>query len=464
MEKPVRLLAFVLTSLFLVLILHLTYIQVLKGEELYLNPLNPRLRLLEERTWRGQITGRHGEVWARTYVSQGRLHREYPLGAAAAHVVGYASPRFGMSGLEASYNGQLLGLVGWQGVLNQWRELQNTARRGNNLVLTLDASLQQLAFHLLKGYRGAVVALNPQTGEVLALASSPSFDPDTIEEAWDHLNDPRQGSPLLLNRALQGLYPPGSTLKLVTAAAALGEDPSISRRRFYCPGYIEIEGRKLTCPQVHGNINFNEALMFSCNVTFAQLALEVGGEAFERAAINFAFDQKLYFDLNVATSRVPATVKSNPNALAEGAIGQGEVLVTPFQMALVAAAVANNGRLMQPYMVARVEDEKGVALKVTRPRLLKLAADPAVALTIKEAMVATVEEGTGQGARIPGVRVGGKTGSAQNPQGRAHSWFVGFAPAETPQVAVAVIVENAGAGGAVAAPIGGQIMAKVLGR
>ncbi|GFN24010.1 peptidoglycan D,D-transpeptidase FtsI family protein [Thermanaeromonas sp. C210] len=463
MEKPVRLLALVLSSLFLLLILHLTYIQVLKGEELYLNPFNPRLRLLEEKTWRGQISGRHGEVWARTYVTGGRLQREYPLGAAAAHVVGYASPRLGMSGLEAGYNGELLGLTGWQGVLNRWRELQNTVRHGNNLVLTLDASLQQLAFQLLKGYRGAVVALNPQTGEVLALASSPSFDPHGIENAWDQLNDARQGSPLL-NRALQGLYPPGSTLKLITAAAALGEDYGISRREFYCPGHIEIEGRKLTCPRVHGNINFNEALMFSCNVTFAQLALEAGAEAFERAARNFALGQELDFDLNVASSRFPATVRSNPNALAEAAIGQGEFVATPLHMALVAAALANNGRLMQPFMVARVEDEKGAVLKVTRPRLLKLAADPAVALIIKEAMVATVEEGTGQSARIPGIRVAGKTGSAQNPQGRAHSWFVGFAPAEAPQVAVAVIVENAGAGGAVAAPIGGQIMAKVLGR
>ncbi|HBT46970.1 MAG TPA: hypothetical protein DEA73_03675 [Peptococcaceae bacterium] len=463
MEKQVRLLALVLSCLFLLLIAHLTYLQALKGEELYLNPLNPRLRLLEEKTWRGRITGREGEVWARTYLAGERLQREYPLGAAAAHVVGYASPRLGMTGLEATYNGELLGLTGWQGVVNRWREFQNGVRRGNNLVLTLDVSLQRLAFRLLQGYRGAVVALNPKTGEILALVSSPSFEPARIENAWEELNDPRQGSPLL-NRALQGLYPPGSTLKLITAAAALAKEPGVSQREFHCPGYIEIEGRKLTCPRVHGNINFNEALMFSCNVAFAQLALEAGWEAWEGAARSFALGQKLDFELNVASSRLPVTAKGNPNALAESAIGQGEVVVTPLQMALVAAAVANDGRLMQPFMVARIEDDKGAALKVTRPRLLKLAVDPEVARVIKEAMVATVEEGTGQSAGIPGVRVAGKTGSAQNPQGKAHSWFVGFAPAEAPRVAVAVIVENAGAGGAVAAPIGGQIMASVLGR
>lgn len=461
--KSVRHLVLLLSSFFIILILHLTYIQVLKGEELYLNPLNPRLRLLEEKTWRGQIVDRQGEILARSYPFQEHFRREYPLGPAGAHVIGYVSSRLGMSGLEATYDGELLGLVGWQGFINKGRGLKDMPRRGNNLVLTLDASLQQLAFRLLAGYRGTVIALNPQTGEVLALASSPSFDPHSLEKEWDYVNDPRQGSPLL-NRALQGLYPPGSTMKLVTGVAALDKSPGIQERRFYCPGYLEIEGRKLTCPQVHGNINFNEALMYSCNVTFAQLALEIGAEEFQRAAYNFAFNQKLNFDLDLAISRFPATVKLNPNALAEAAIGQGEMLVTPFQMALVAAAIANNGLLMQPYLVARVEDAKGSTVKVTRPRLLKVAISPAVAQVLKNAMVDTVKAGTGQSAALPGIKVGGKTGSAQNPQGRAHSWFVGFAPADNPQIAVAVIIENAGAGGAVAAPIAGKIMAKVLGR
>lgn len=463
LTKSVRHLALLLATCFVILILHLTYIQVLKGEELYLNPLNPRLQLLEGKTWRGQIVDQQGEVLARSYPFQDYFRREYPLGPAGAHVIGYISSRLGLSGLEATYDGELLGLVGWQGFINKVRGLKGVPRRGNSLVLTLDASLQQLAFRLLAGYRGAVIALNPQTGEVLALASSPSFDPHFVEKEWDYLHDPRQGSPLL-NRALQGLYPPGSTMKLVTAAAALGKNPDLGERRFYCPGYIEIEGRKLTCPQVHGNINFNEALMYSCNVTFAQLALEIGAEEFERAAANFGFNQKLDFDLDLAISRVPAAEKLNLNALAEAAIGQGEILVTPLQMALVAATIANNGWLMRPYMVTRVEDEKGSIIKVTRPRLLKVAISPVVAQALKGAMVDTVKAGTGQSAAIPGIKVGGKTGSAQNPQGRAHSWFVGFAPADNPQIAVAVVVENAGAGGAVAAPIAGKIMAKVLGR
>lgn len=463
MLQAVRHLALVWCCALLLLILNLTYIQVWRSEDLSLNPLNPRLRMLEEKTWRGQILDRRGQVLARSYPFQGGFRREYTLGPAGAHIVGYVSPRLGTAGLEAAYNRELLGLSGWPALVNRVRELQGSPRRGNNLVLSLDASLQQLAFSALAGYRGAVVALNPQTGGVLALASSPSFNPETVEEEWESLNDPRRESPLL-DRALQGLYPPGSTMKLVTGAAALRHNPGIRERRFYCPGYIEIEGRRLTCPQVHGNINFNEALMYSCNVAFAQLALETGAGEWVKAAQDFGFTQKLSFDLDLAVSRLPEVSQLNPNALAEAAIGQGEMLVTPFQMALVAAAIANNGLLMQPYTVDRVEDPEGGTVKVTRPQLLRVSTSPGIAQVLKQAMVEAVKAGTARSAAIPGVPVGGKTGSAQNPQGRTHSWFVGFAPADNPQVAVAVVVENAGAGGAVAAPIAGRIMAKVLGR
>ncbi|SMB94665.1 cell elongation-specific peptidoglycan D,D-transpeptidase [Thermanaeromonas toyohensis ToBE] len=463
MGKHVRHLALTLMAMFFVLILHLTYLQVLKAEGLYLHPLNPRLKLLEEKTLRGDILDREGRVLARSSSFQGRVNREYPLGRAAAHVIGYASPRLGTSGLEAAYDGELLGLVGSLSYLNEFRRLQGLPRKGYGLLLTLDAELQRLAFQLLEGYRGAVVALNPRTGEVLALASSPSFDPQSVEEQWELLQDPRQGSPFL-NRAIQGLYPPGSTMKLVVAAAALERNFRIAESRFYCPGYIEIEGRRLTCPQVHGNINFRETLMYSCNVTFAQLALEVGPVSLKKAADNFGFNQALSFDLPVVVSQAPFMEDSDANLLAEGAIGQGKVLATPWQMALVAAAIANKGLLMKPFLVAKVIGDEGEVVKQTQPRLARVATTPNIAQVIKEAMVATVEEGTGRSARLQGLKVAGKTGSAQNPQGKAHSWFIGFAPADNPQIAVSVIMENAGAGAEAAAPVAREIIAKALRR
>lgn len=463
MGKYVKHLAFTSMVMFFILILHLTYLQVLKADELYLNPLNPRLKLLEEEALRGDILDREGRVLARSSPTQGRPVREYPLGKAAAHLTGYATPRLGTSGLEAAYNGELLGLKGSLSYFNEFRRLQGLPRKGYSLGLTLDAELQRLAFQLLEGYRGAVVALNPRTGEILAMASSPSFDPQTIEEQWELLQDPRQGSPLL-NRAIQGLYPPGSTMKLVVATAALEGNLNVAERRFYCPGYIEIEGRRLTCPRVHGNINFREALMYSCNVAFAQLALEVGPSALKKAADNFGFNQEPSFDLPVATSLAPFAEEDDANSVAEGAIGQGKVLATPWQMALVAAAIANEGLLMRPFLVARIMNDGGEVIKETRPRLARVVTSPSIASIIKGAMIFTVEEGTGRTARIPGIKVAGKTGSAQNPQGKAHSWFIAFAPAEKPQIAVSVIMENAGAGAEAAAPVAREIIAKALRR
>lgn len=463
MGQHVKHLALTLIVMFFILILHLTYLQVLKADELYLNPLNLRLKLLEEKTLRGDILDREGRVLARSSSFQGRFIREYPLGKAAAHVIGYATFRLGTSGLEAAYNRELLGLVGSLSYLNEFRRIQDLPRKGYSLGLTLDAELQRLAFQLLEGHRGAVVALNPNTGEILALASSPSFEPQIVEEQWELLQDPRQGSPFL-NRAIQGLYPPGSTMKLVVAAAALEKNLNIAEKRFYCPGYIEIEGRRLTCPQVHGNINFREALMYSCNVAFAQLALEVGPLTLKKAADNFGFNQALSFDLPVATSLAPFTEDNDTNLLAEGAIGQGKVLATPWQMGLVAAAIANEGLLMRPFLVARIINDEEKIIKETPPRLARVVTSPSIARIIKGAMVATVEDGTGRSAKIPGIKVAGKTGSAQNPQGKAHSWFIGFAPAETPQVAVSVIMENAGAGAEAAAPVAREIIAKALRR
>ncbi|MCG0276920.1 MAG: cell division protein FtsI [Thermanaeromonas sp.] len=463
MDRYVRHLALAMVAMFFILLLHLTYLQVLKAHELYLHPLNPRLKLVEEKTLRGSMLDREGKVLARTNYSPGRPVREYPLGRAAAHITGYTSPKLGMSGLEAAYNGELLGLRGSLGYLNEFRQLQGMLRKGYSLGLTLDAELQRFAFRLLEGYRGAAVALNPRTGEILAMASSPSFEPQNIEEQWELLQDPRQGSPLL-NRAIQGLYPPGSTMKLVVAIAALERNLNIAERRFYCPGYIEIEGRRLTCPRVHGNINFREALMYSCNVAFAQLAMEVGPTALKEVADNLGFNQDPDFDLPVATSLAPFTEDSDANLLAEGAIGQGKVLATPWQMAMVAAAIANEGLLMRPFLVAKIINDKEEVTREVTPRLARVVTSPSIASIVRGAMVSVVEEGTGQTAGIPGIRVAGKTGSAQNPQGKAHSWFVAFAPAENPRIAVSVVMENAGAGAEAAAPVAREIIAKALRR
>lgn len=461
MKRGVRHLALATGIFFTVLILYVTYIQAVAGERLYLNPLNPRLQAVEKETIRGTIYDRDGRVLARTVEIAGRLQRQYPFGPAAAQVVGYVSSRFGSSGLEAVRDGDLLGLTGWQRLSNMGRRLAGQVARGNNLYLTLDVELQKLATSLLAGRRGAVVALDPRSGAVLVLASSPTFDPNRLEEEWQRINSTAAGSPLL-NRAIQGLYPPGSIMKLVTATAALEADPSLWQRDFYCPGYLEVEGWKLTCPRPHGHLTFEEAMMYSCNVTFAALALETGGDKFKETATLYGFNRPLEFELPVATSRIPEGLDTAN--LGEGAIGQGAVLATPLEMAMVAAAIANKGILMQPYLVEKVTAADGRPLWGAVPRVLQVVSGGEVAVRIKDAMVATVNGGTATAAGLAGVPVAAKTGSAQNPGGEAHAWLVAFAPASEPRVAVAVIVENAGAGGAVAAPIAREILAAALRR
>jgi len=461
MKTGVRRLAVATGLAFVILMVYLTYIQAIAGGRLYLSPLNPRLALVEKQTQRGSIYDRTGRVLARTTGVQGQFRRQYPYGPAAAQVVGYVSERFGSSGLEASYAGDLLGFTGWQRFLNDGRRLAGQTTRGNDLTLTIDAGLQQLATNLLAGRRGAVVALEPRTGAVRVLVSSPTFDPNRLEEEWQQINAPQSGSPLL-NRAIQGLYPPGSIMKLVTATAALESDLGILQRQFYCPGYLEVQGWKLTCPRPHGHINFQQAMMYSCNVTFASLALEAGASKFKEIAAVFGFGKSLDFDLPVKESQVPERLDANN--LVESSIGQGAVLATPLQMALVTAAVANRGLMMQPYLVARITSDEGQLLWQFQPRPLQLVAGTGVASAIKDAMVATVTGGTATAVALPGIQVAAKTGSAQNPGGEAHAWLVAFAPAEDPRIAVAVVVENAGYGGVVAAPIAREIMAVALRR
>ncbi|WP_258359462.1 peptidoglycan D,D-transpeptidase FtsI family protein [Moorella sulfitireducens] len=461
MKTGVRNLALATGVFFVILTVYLTYIQVVAGEKLYLTSLNPRLRQVEQQVARGTIYDRAGRVLARTMGEPGEFRRQYPFGPATAHVVGYVSGRFGSSGLEAGRDGDLLGLTGWQGMVNKSMRLLGQVPRGNNLHLTLDADLQTLAVNLLAGRRGAAVALDPRTGAVLLLASSPSFDPNRLEEEWNRINSPGAASPLL-NRAIQGLYPPGSTMKLITATAALEADPGILQRDFYCPGYLEVQGWKLTCPRPHGHLNFQEAMMYSCNVTFATLALEAGAEKFKETAAMYGFDKPLKFDLPVAGSRLPDRL--DDGSLAEASIGQGAVLATPLEMAAVTAAIAGKGILMQPYLIEKVTAADGRSLWEAVPRPLQVVTSARIAEEIKEAMVATVNGGTATAVNLAGIQVAAKTGSAQNPGGETHAWLVAFAPAQDPRIAVAVVVENAGAGGAVAAPLAREILAAALRR
>lgn len=463
MNKNLSKIASIIFAAFVVVILYQTYVQVFQGSAYLNHPRNRRLQLLEESVTRGRIVDTRGRALAETVHAGDKKRRIYPYGEVTANVTGYISGRYGRAGLESSMNPYLLGLDSFLGGDDFWAlQTIDRDRRGYDVILSLDIELQQLAYNLLGFRKGAVVAMEPSTGRVLAMVSRPGFNPAEVEARWDELrNDP--ASPLL-NRAAQGLYPPGSTMKIVTAAGILGLKPETKDRVFDAPGFIVVEGRRIEDTQARGELRLAQAMARSSNYVFATLGLEQGASVFVETSRSFGLTSEIPFDLPVGKGSLPEPENLSRLELAESAIGQGRVLVSPLGMCLVASAVANGGKIMAPTLVDAVGSPGGPKIRTFKSKLLFSPVDTATAGTLKEMMVQAVAGGTGRGARIPGIKVAGKTGSAENPHGQTHAWFIGFAPADNPQVAVAVVVENGGAGGTVAAPIAAKIMKTVIGQ
>jgi len=473
MKKNIRKLSYFILSLFVVLGVYIGYISVFAGPFLATNPYNRRLAAMEEEIPRGTIFDRNGEILAATKGGT----RTYPLGKNAAHVVGFVSQRYGRTGLERAYDQYLLGMSGEDALEVFIDRLLGRSRVGNDVVTTLDASLQRLAMDLLGVRKGAVVALDPRTGDILALASSPSFNPNNIDRPAARLPEgetlnrydllTRDEDSPLLNRATQGAYPPGSIFKLVTGAGVLTDNPPAAEQVIDCRGSLTVDGFRLTDIAAHGTVDFNKAVAVSCNTFFARMGLELGSEKLYKTAEAFGVTKNPWMGNLPEVACRPGTLtppkKMNDVQLASTAIGQGELLVSPLHMALVTAAIANDGVIMRPHLLDRVQRPQGgqvILQHDPEPWLTPVSRE--VAQKIKEAMVEAVKWGTARSAALPGITVAGKTGSAQNPHGRPHAWFVGFAPAEEPRVAVAVIIENGGYGGAAAAPVAREIMKQAL--
>lgn len=457
MKKNIFRLGLLLLALLIILIFYLSYIHLQKGPELLTHPQN--IRHLENMAGihRGSIFDRKGNVLAETNWVGDTAVRVYPRGRETAHLVGYTSVRYGSTGLESTYRMQLLGLDDQSRFINIIRQATGEREQGQDLVLTLDMALQQSAVNLLGNRSGAVVILDPRTGAVLVAATAPSFDPNQLEEQWAKVqNDPK--SPLI-NRAFQGAYPPGSVMKLITAAGALKHD---NKDQVYnCPGYLLVDGFNLP-DQVHGKVNLTEALVVSCNTAFGQMGLDMGWKTFKETSRGFGFQQTFGLGVDMRPSTMTRDDDKSKAELASVAIGQGKLLVSPLHMALVAGAYAHGGTMMQPYLVQEIRNQQGKTVNYHKPSVLHQSIDMESANLIREAMIAAVDRGTGRPAGISGIKVAGKTGTAENPHGAPHAWFVGFAPAYEPRVVVAVIVENGGSGGAVAAPMARQLIIEAL--
>ncbi|HEX7188162.1 MAG TPA: penicillin-binding protein 2 [Actinomycetes bacterium] len=485
MNAPLRRLSVAVMLLFGLLLINANYLQVVEADSLHNDSNNPRLIAEEYSRERGPILVA-GEPVASSTATDDRLKylREYADGKLYAPATGFYSLVYGASGIEQESNSVLAGTDDSLFVRRVIDLLTGVQPKGGSVALTLDPKAQQAAYDGLRARnaKGAVVAVDPSTGAILALVSTPSFDPNLlashspsdVRANYDRLSS--APSRPMLNRALRQTYPPGSTFKIVTASAALESG------RFSADSQVD-NGSRLDLPLTDdtlpnfdgapcsssGQATLTDALKRSCNVAFGKIGLELGDDALRTQAEKYGFNSAFEVPMRSVASRYPEDPDEPQTALTS--IGQFDVSATPLQMAMVAAAVANRGVLMAPYLVQEVQAPDLSVIDSARPRELSTPINPQTAAALAQMMTAVVDDGTGPNAAIPGIKVAGKTGTAQQGDNRKpHAWFVSFAPSDTEaKVAVAVVLEEGGdaaevSGNELAAPIAKAVMQAVLDR
>ena len=463
---------FLFTALFAVLIGNITYIQVIKASEYQDMPSNNHTINKARYIKRGSVITADGLTLAESIQqADGTYARSYPNGNLAAHVVGYYSQQYGTMGIENTQNDTLTGskdYSSWQNALNS---LAGISEPGNSVQLTIDSRIQRAAEQALAGRVGAIVALDPRSGAVLAWASAPTFDNTNIQAAIEAANASGGADTSMYDRATLALYTPGSTFKVLTLASALENGLATLDTTYDSPGRMEIGGADVVSigERGHGTISLAKAFALSSNTVFGQVADGLGAEKLVSTARAFGYGQQLGLDFTTAASVMP-----NPEEMTEwelawaGAgqpVGQGHTpgpQATVMQNALMAATIANNGIAMNPYVVSQILAPDGTVLKTTRGRSLGQAVSTGTAEQVKQAMLDVVQSGTGSAAAIAGVKVAGKTGTAETNNANANSTFVGFAPYDTPTVAIAVVIEQNAKGEESAAAVGGQVLRAAL--
>ncbi|CAN5737633.1 penicillin-binding protein 2 [soil metagenome] len=434
---------------------------------------NPRLSIGDTTRMRGSISDASGREIAWSEDTGAFVRRRYGS-ADVAHVAGYFSPvLYGKDGLELAVDEALTGGLS-RSVVEHLLDALNIGGRGReNVQLTIVSEVQREAQSLLQGHIGAAVVVNVKSGAVIALASNPVVDPSRlaavdaaeIEAAtayWTELVDDERRP--LLRRSTLGLYTPGSTFKVVTAAAAIDSAVATPDSIYEDDGVFTVDGHtliELNRPDdTVTQWSLTEGLAYSLNIVFAQVGMELGPETLTRYAESFGFGESVPFDIPVANSQVSSSddfLESQP-ALVDTAFGQGELLTTPLHMAMVAAAIANDGVLMRPYLIDQYLDPNGGVLEARTPEIWKRSVPAGTARQVAQMMVVAVEGGNSGGAYVPGLTIGGKTGTAETGDGDPHAWFIGFGGNPAPEYAVSVVLEHGGSGGGIPSTIGGSLL------
>lgn len=458
MEQSLKWIRRAVAALFAALTLWTAYWSVVAGPFLSAHPRNLRRARLEAEVEPGGIYARGGEALSVTGRMEDGPKRIFVGPDSLAHTVGYRHPRFGKAGLEAALDAYLTGGAGATGLLPWWL-IPGGRRRGWDVVTTLHLPLQEEAARALGGRTGAVVVMDPRDGAVLAMVSEPGFDPDRLES---YLEEGSGAGAPLFNRATQGQYPPGSVFKPVVLAAALEAGLVGPDTVFWDTGSVRVGGRTIRNAggAALGAVGLDEALAHSSNAVFASLGAALGAGELHDFAARLGIGRRPGIEIAAAPGRLPAAEELDDEAArAEVSIGQGALLVTPLQMAVVASAVANGGYKVEPTLVLAVRPPGQSARQLERAAPVRVMSQ-GTARVVKEAMVAAVLRGTAREVEWPGARAAaGKTGTAENPHGQPHAWFIGFYPADEPEIAVAVVVENGGFGSVSAVPVARSLFA-----
>ncbi len=475
MNRPITRLYAVIALLFALLIAFTSRWTFFQAAPLRDSSLNRRAQIAQQRIARGEILASDGTVLARSVRSgEGSYERRYPEGSLYAAPVGYSYVDLGTSGLESSFEEALSGQSA-TGITRLLNQLEGVSPAGETVQSTLVPRVQKAATAALAGRPGAVVAIEPRTGAVEAMASSPSYDPNRMSSPESAKRMAHESGVSFLNRAVQGGYAPGSTFKIVTLTAALNSGRFTPESTLSGRDGIVVSGVPLhnDAGESFGEINLTKALALSVNTVYAQVAEKVGKATMARYMERYGFDRKPQLDYplrEMSASGEYFNERLTPPTsevvdLGRMGIGQDKLRVTPLQMAEVVAAVANHGTLMRPHLVRRIIDSEGRTVRRVAPKAQSAVMSPAVAAEITTMMEAVVKEGTGTGAQIPGVPVAGKTGTAETVQGQPYNdaWFVCFAPADNPKIAIAATLEHVpGYGAGYALPVAKQVLEAAL--
>ena len=458
-NKEFTVITFAFLALFVALIAYFCFFMIVQSEEFINNPYNARISALSDSVKRGNILSADEVVLATTEVDEnGNETRVYPYDNVFAHAVGYDSN--GKAGVELLANFPMLRSHA-SVLIRLINDLQDNKNPGDSVVTTLDVSLQMTAYSAMGNNNGAIIAMDPATGKILTMISKPDFDPNHIAENWDAISS-NANSSVLLNRTTQGLYPPGSTFKIVTALEYLNEGGK-DEDPYDCNGSFISDGFEIHCYKntAHGQETFKDGFANSCNVVFAQAGLTLDLKDYHSLCEQLLFNRTLPGEVpNLKKSSFTMDEDASDSLIMQTAIGQGDTLVTPYHMALIASAVCNDGLLMEPYMVDRIENNEGRVVKETLPKEYGSILSSVQAENLQRYMRYVVTDGTASALDTESYTAYGKTGTAEYNANKndTHAWFVGYAASGEKEIALAIVLEGAGSGSGAAVPVAKQML------